>query len=173
MKKIALLVLVSFVHFASIYAQDVITLHNGTVANGKVVENNPSFIKFIYDGEEVTTTLGKVAINNIKFKSGRVEECTSKIVIEDPEKDYEKIMVLRNLEECTGLVRIQEFTEKSGGAWSIGTTSGKYVQKTIKKLQKKAASLGGCALLITSEQSHGAGFFKNPDARISAIVYKY
>ena len=58
-------------------------------------------------------------------------------------------------------------------AWSLGATSGKYMQKTLTKLQKKAAELGGCAILITSQESKDASIFRNPDARISAIVYKY
>ena len=157
----------------SSFAQDEITLHNGTVAKGKVVENEPSFIKFVYAGEDVTSTLGKVAIEKIKYQSGRVEECSQKVIIDDPDKDFEKVMILREKDECTGLVRIQEFTEKSGGAWSLGVTAGKYEQKTIKKLQKKAASLGGCAILITSQASKGAGFFRAPDAKTSAVVYKY
>ena len=159
--------------FVFSFAQDEITLHNGTVAKGKVVKNEPSFIQFVYEGEEVPSTLGKVAIEKIKFQSGRVEECSSKIVINDPNKEFDKVLILREKDECTGLVRIQEFTEKSGGAWSLGATSGKYEQKAIKKLQKKAAGLGGCVLLITSHQSKGAGFFRSPDAKVSAVVYKY
>lgn len=173
MKKIAVLISVLAFTLTSAFAQDVITMHNGTVAKGKVVENEPSFIKFIYEGEEVPSTLGKVAIEKITFQSGRVEECSQKIVIDDPNKDYEKIQVFREKDECVGLVRVQEFTEKSGGAWSLGMTAGKYEQKTIKKLQKKAASLGGCAILITSQESKGASIFRNPDAKTSAIVYKY
>ena len=173
MKKWFLIVSMFVFAFASSFAQDVITLHNGTIAKGKVVENEATFIKFVYDGEDVASTLGKVAIASIKYQSGRVEECSEKIVITDPKKDYEKIQILRDKDECIGLVRIQEFTEKSGGAWSLGATSGKYMQKTLVKMQKKAAELGGCAILITSQESKGSSIFRNPDARISAVVYKY
>ena len=157
----------------SAFAQDVITMHNGTVAKGKVVSNEPSYIKFIYEGEEVPSTLGKVAIEKIQFQSGRVEECSQKIVINDPNKDYEKIQILREKDETVGLVRVQEFTEKSGGFWSLGMTAGKYEQKTIKKLQKKAASLGGCAILITSQESKGASIFRKKKKKTSAVVLKY
>lgn len=173
MKRIALFVSFVTLIITASFAQDVVTMHNGTVAKGKVVENEPTFIKFMYEGETVASTLGKVAIEKIQFESGRVEECSQKIVINNPKKEYEKIQVLREKDECVGLVRIQEFTEKSGGAWSLGTTAGKYMQKTIKKLQQKAADLGGCAILITSEESKGRSFFRNPDARMSAVVYKY
>ena len=37
--------------FVFSFAQDEITLHNGTVAKGKVVKNEPSFIQFVYEGE--------------------------------------------------------------------------------------------------------------------------
>lgn len=135
--------------------------------------NQPSFIRFVYEGEDVPSTLGKVAIEKIKYQSGRVEECSQKIVINDLKKEYEKVLVLREKDDCVGFVRIQEFTEKSGGMWSIGATGGKYEQKTIKKLQTKAASLGGCVILITSQNSRGASFFRSPDAKTSAVVYKY
>ena len=173
MKKIILFVSAFVFAFVSSFAQDEITLHNGTVAKGKVVENEPSFIKFIYEGEEITSTLGKVAIEKIKFQSGTVEECSQKIVINDPKKEFDKVLVLREKDDCVGLVRIQEFTEKSGGLWSLGSTAGKYEQKTIKKLQQKAASLGGCVILITSQESKGASILRMPDAKTSAVVYKY
>ena len=173
MKKIILFVSAFVFALVSSFAQDEITLHNGTVAKGKVVENEPSFIKFIYEGEEITSTLGKVAIEKIKFQSGRVEECSQKIVINDPKKEFDKVLVLREKDDCVGLVRIQEFTEKSGGLWSLGSTAGKYEQKTIKKLQQKAASLGGCVILITSQESKGASILRMPDAKTSAVVYKY
>lgn len=173
MKKIILFIIVFVFTFVSSFAQDEITFHNGTVAKGKVVENEPSFIKFIYEGEDFSYTLGKVAIDKIKYQSGRVEKCSEKIVIEDLKKDYEKVLVLREKDDCAGLIRVQEYTEKSGGFWSLGTTAGKYEQKTIKKLQQKAASLGGCVILITSQNSRGASLFRNPDAKTSAVVYKY
>lgn len=172
MKKIFVL-FIFIMGVANLFAQDEITLHNGIVAKGKVVENEPAFVKFQYEGEDVSSTLGKIAIAQIKYGSGRIEECSQKVIINNPEKDFEKIQVLRDKEECTGLVRIQEFTEKSGGAWSLGTTQGKYQQKTLKKLQKKAASLGGCAILVTTQEGKGGSIFRMPEAQISAVVYKY
>ena len=173
MKKILLLAFVFTIAVFNSFAQDEVTLHNGTVAKGKVTVNEPSYIKFKYEGEDVESTIGKAAIAQIKYQSGRVEECSQKVVINNPDKEYDKVMVFREKDDCVGLVRIQEFTEKSGGMWSVGATAGKYEQKSLKKLQKKAAALGGCAILITSQESKGASLFRNPDAKVSAVVYKY
>lgn len=155
------------------YASDEITLHSGEVAKGKVVANESSFIKFVYEGEDVSTTIGKSAIESIKFESGRVEECTDKVVIDDPDKDYERINVFREKEDVIGLVRIKEITAKSGGQFAISDKEGRYIAKTIKKLQKEAAKMGGCAILITSQKGNSGGFFKNPHSAMTAVVYKY
>lgn len=172
MKKVVLLLLLML---SSIYtfASDEVTLHKGEVIKGKVLDNEPSFIKFVYDGETAPTTLGKSAIASIKFESGRVEECSEKIVIYDPNKDYEKVNVFRDKEDVVGLVRIKEITAKSGGEFAISDKEGRYIAKTIKKLQKQAAKMGGCAILITSQKGNSASFWKNPHSAMTAVVYKY
>lgn len=155
------------------FSSDEITLHRGEVIKGKVVANEPSFIKFIYEGESVSTTIGKSAIQSIKFESGRIEECTDKVVIDDPQKDYEKINVFRDKDDVIGLVRIKEITAKSGGEFAISDKEGRYIAKTIKKLQKQAAEMGGCAILITSQTGNSGSFWKNAHSAMTAVVYKY
>lgn len=155
------------------FASDVITLHNGEVIKGKVVVNEPSFVKFTYEGEDVPVSIGKVAISSIKYNSGRVEEGSEKVVINDPNSDYEKVNVFREKDEVIGLYRVKEITAKSGGEFAISDKEGRYIAKTIKKLQKQAAKMGGCAILITSQSGNSASFWKNPHSAMTAIVYKY
>ena len=154
-------------------ATDEVTLHKGEVLKGEVTENEPSWIKFVYEGEKVPTTIGKSAIASIKFSSGRVEECSPRVVIDDPNVDYEKINVFRDKDDVIGLVRIKEITAKSGGEFAVSTKEGRYIAKTIKKLQKEAAKMGGCAILITSQTGNSGGLWKNAHSAMTAVVYKY
>ena len=172
MKKLVMFIFAIAFVFNAI-AADEVTLHKGEVIKGKVVENEPSYIKFIYEGETVATSIGKIAIASIKYESGRIEECTDKVTINDPNTDYEKINVFRDKDDVVGLVRIKEITAKSGGEFAISDKEGRYIAKTIKKLQKQAAKMGGCAILITSQTGNSASFWKNPHSAMTAVVYKY
>lgn len=156
-----------------VYATDEVRLHKGDTIKGEVVENEPSFIKFIYEGEKVPTTIGKFAIASIKFSSGRIEECTKKVYVNDPNVDFEKINVFRDKEDVFGLVRITEITAKSGGEFAISDKEGRYIAKTIKKLQKQAAKMGGCAILITSQTGNSGSFWKSAHSAMTAVVYRY
>lgn len=173
LKKLLLLGSLMMLPILGCTASDEVTLHNGSVVKGKVVDNEPSYIKFTYEGEDVPTSIGKVAISSIKFNSGRVEDCTEKVVITDPKTEYEKINVFREKEDVIGLYRIKEISAKSGGEFAISDKEGRYIAKTIKKLQKIAAQMGGCAILITSQTGNSGSFWKNPHSAMTAVVYAY
>lgn len=170
-KLLSFIIICSMSLFA--YATDEVTLHKGEVVKGEVVDNEPSYIKFVYEGEKAPTTIGKSAIASIKFASGRVEECTQKVIINDPETDYERVNVFRDKDDVIGLVRVKEITAKSGGEFAISTKEGRYIAKTIKKLQKQAAKMGGCAILVTSQTGNSGGFWNNAHSAMTAVVYKY
>lgn len=173
MKKIILFGIMIMMSMLNCVASDEVTLHNGNVIKGKVVDNEPSYIKFIYEGEDVPASIGKVAIFSIKFNSGRIENCTEKVVINDPKVDYEKINVFREKEDVIGLYRMKEISAKSGGEFAISDKEGRYIAKTIKKLQIIAAKMGGCAILITSQTGNSGSFWKNPHSAMTAVVYAY
>jgi hypothetical protein len=80
---------------------------------------------------------------------------------------------LREKEDVAGLNRINEITAKSGGEFAISDKEGRYIAKTIKKLQRQAYKMGGCAVLITSQTGNSASFFKNPHSAMTAVVYSY
>lgn len=173
MKKFLILEILMLVSMLNCVASDEVTLHNGNVIKGKVVDNEPSYIKFTYEGEDVPTSIGKAAISFIKFNSGRVEDCTEKVIINDPKVDYEKIQVFRDKEDVIGLYRLKEINAKSGGEFAISDKEGRYIAKTIKKLQKIAAQMGGCAILITSQTGNSGSFWKNAHSSMTAVVYTY
>ncbi len=173
MKRITFFIIFLIFTIISVKAQDQLTLHNGIIAKGQVLESNQSYIRFIYEGETSVNIIGKIAIENIKYGSGRIEKCTEKIVINNPKKEYEKILILREEEDSEGLVRIKEIASKSGGFWSWSDNEGKYVKKNLKKLQIAAAEMGGCAVLITSQTGNHGNLFTSAHSNISAIVYKY
>ena len=55
-------------------AQDEVFFHNGTIARGKVSEVTDLFIKFCYEGEDVQNIIGRAAISEVRFSSGRVQQ---------------------------------------------------------------------------------------------------
>lgn len=172
MKRLAFIIAL-FLGMTSTSASDELTFHKGHVAKGKVVLNEATYIKFIYEGESAETTIGKIALAQIKYNSGRIEECSEKVEILDPKTDFEKVQIFRDKEDTSGLTRLKEISAKSGGEWAISLKEGRYTKKTIQKLQKQAVEMGGCAILITTEKGNSAGFFKNANSSMTAVVFKY
>ena len=166
------LFIVMFLGCLQSYASDTVILHRGDTICGRITENHISYIRFVYEGEEASVPIGKVAIEKIIYNSGRVEECSQKVTLTNPE-DFDKVVVFREKEDIAGLTRIKEILAKSGGVWSISEKEGRYIKKTIVKLQKEALNMGGCAILITSQTGNSGSYFKDPHSAMTAVVYKY
>ena len=62
-------------------AQDEVVFHNGNIAKGKVSEVTEISIKFCYEGEDAMNIIGRAAIAEIRFASGRVQQMSQKITI--------------------------------------------------------------------------------------------
>ncbi len=59
MKRITLFLLFLLFTVVSVKAQDHLTLHNGNIVKGQVLESNQSFIRFIYERETSVNLLVK------------------------------------------------------------------------------------------------------------------
>lgn len=170
MKRLSMVLLMLL--FFSVYAEDIVKLHRGEEIKGKVIEINDSYIRFIYEGEDVPVSISKIAIESILYNSGRVETCTPRVEFAEY-GDPSQVVILRDKEEVAGLTRLKEITAKSGGFWSISTKEGRYIEKNFRKLQQQAYQLGGCAVLITSQSGNSASAFKDAHSAMTATVYKY
>ena len=170
MKKLFFLLFV----FSSVtcFAQDEVIFHNGKVAKGKVSEVTEQYIKFCYEGEEVTNIIGRCSVSEIKFSSGRTEQMSQKIVVETP-KDWEKVRVVYDKNEVLGLKSLGQVEKHSSGTWSFSITGGHFSEKTLKKVRQEAAKRGGCIVLVLTQQSKSGGLFSDGHASMTGEIYTY
>lgn len=153
-------------------AQDEVVFHNGTIAKGKVSEVSELYIKFCYEGEDAMNMIGRAAISEVRFSSGRVQQMSQKIFIESA-KDWEKVRIVNDKNEVLGLKSLGQVEKHSSGTWSFSTTAGHFSEKTMKTIRKEAAARGGCIVLLMSQQSQSGGFFQNGHASMTGEIYTY
>ena len=112
---------------------DLITKHSGEVVKGKVVRVEEYTIVYKYDGEDAENSIGKYAVEKIVYgKSGRIEDVTSKIVI-NGESDWEKVVVLEDKAYISGLKKGDEIRGKTGFiSLHTGNTADKKAEKKLK-----------------------------------------
>jgi hypothetical protein len=60
-------------------SNDIIVKHTGENLNVKIISVDEK-ITFIYPNEHATQTIGKNAVREIVFSSGRIQQCSEKIV---------------------------------------------------------------------------------------------
>ncbi len=174
MKKIILLLVLTFGLNVSYAQVDVITKHNGETVNGKVVKLEEFTIVFKYDGEDAENTISKYAVEKIVYgKSGRVEEITEKIVI-NSEEDWEKVVILEDKAYITGLKKGEEVRGKTG---LINYHTGNTGDKKAEKKLKMAAAAIGCPFILQTADKTTVGASSNSLGGSQAIKkgvgYKY
>ena len=116
--------------------------------------------------------IGRAAIAEIRFASGRVQQMSQKIFIES-EKDWEKVRIVNDKNEVMGLKSLGQVEKHSSGTWSFSITAGHFSEKTMKKIRKEAAARGGCIVLVLSQQSQSGGFFQDGHASMTGEIYTY
>lgn len=114
------------------------------------LKNIPLYLK--YDGEDAENTLSKYSIEKIVYgKSGRIEEVTEKIVLNNKEDDWEKVIILEEKSYIAGLKKGDDVRGKTGLInYHTGNTGDK---KAEKKLKMAAAEKGYPFILMTDDKS--------------------
>ena len=160
--------------FASIscFAQDEVVFHNGQIAKGKVSEVTDLFIKFKYAGEDVDNTIGRAAIAEVRFSSGRVQQMSQKVMVNSAD-DWENVRIVTDKNEVMGLKSLGQIEKHSSGTWSFSITAGHFSEKTMKKIRMEAAKRGGCIVLMLSQSSQSGGFFQDGHASMTGEIYTY
>jgi hypothetical protein len=154
------------------YAQDEVVYHNGKIAKGKVNEVTEQFIKFCYEGEDAVNIIGRCAISEVRYSSGRTQEMSEKINVKSPE-DWEKVRIVYDKNEVLGLKSLGQVEKHSSGTWSFSITAGHFSEKTLKKVRKEAANRGGCIVLILTQQSKSGGLLSDGHASMTGEIYTY
>ena len=155
-------------------AQDKIVKLNGKTINGKVTEIAVSTIKYKVDGEDFIRNVISSEVQEIIFKSGKVESLNKRISIFG-ESDWAKVQVLNFESEIDGLVKGEEIKAIVHGSLST-TTKSKINNKALQKIKRIAASKGYHAIVILNEERKGAHSGKSRGglkASITALGYSY
>jgi sRNA-binding regulator protein Hfq len=153
---------------------DKIYKYSGQTIDGKVLRVDEYTIIYKYDGEDAENTISKYAIEKIVYgKSGRVEEVTEKIEINNKE-DWEKVIILEEKSYIAGLKKGEDVRGKTGLINYHSGNSGD--KKAEKKLKMDAAEKGYPFILMTDDKStvgassNGLGGFSANKKRNSIVV---
>lgn len=161
-----------FLFCINIVAQDEVIFHNGNIAKGKVSEVTDQYIRFCYEGEDVINIIGRSALSEVRFSSGRIQQMSQKIYVNSAE-DWQKVRVVNDKNEVLGLKSLGQVEKHSSGTWSFSITAGHFSEKTLKKIRKEAAKRGGCIVLVLSQQSKSGGVFNDGHASMTGEIYTY
>src|SRR5215510_2937853 len=135
-----------------LFGQDKVHLHNGKNVEVKIIKVSEFTISYSYPNETAEQTVGKYAVEKIKYASGREEKITDKIVISGKD-DWEKVMILEKAEQAVGLKSLGEVDGKTSGMMGFHT-AGSADKKSMKKLLEDAAEKGAQFVLITADKDN-------------------
>jgi uncharacterized protein YbjQ (UPF0145 family) len=150
MRKPLMLLIALFVTALTFGQSDKLFKHTGEKIDAKIIKVGEWTISFSYPNETAEQTISKYAVAKIEYASGRKEDITEKIVINDKE-DWEKVIILEDAGASVGLKRQGEIKGKTGGMFSY-RTSGNADKKAMERLKKEAAELGAPFVILMSEK---------------------
>ncbi|MCU0335401.1 MAG: hypothetical protein MUF62_10210 [Chitinophagaceae bacterium] len=131
-------------------AQDKIKKHDGETLTVKVIRVTESSIVFRYEGEEAEQLLGRLAVKEITYSSGRKEQISEKIVVSSKD-DWEKVQIVEDKAMIAGLKKGDEIRGKTSGIMGFHTAN-TADRKAMRKLMEAAAEAGAPFVLITSDK---------------------
>ncbi|HLD52906.1 MAG TPA: hypothetical protein VJA82_06365 [Sediminibacterium sp.] len=130
--------------------EDTLVLHNGNMIMGAVTSINHYTVSFKYTNENTEQQLSNFAIKQIQFESGRTQMITEKISIQG-EEDWEKVIILEDKEQRTGLKRISDINAHTKFINLHTANSGN--NKVTEKLKREAAKLNCPFILINFDRA--------------------
>lgn len=172
MKKMILFV-AFFVLSFSLSAQDKLVKHAGEDLDVKVIRLTESTVIFRHKGEDAEQVIGKAAVKEIVYSSGRKEVVSDKVEIASKE-DWEKVQIFTNSEMVVGLKKGEEIRGKTSGLMGVHTAASAD-KKAMKKLQEAAAEQGAPFVLITTNNDArtAQGGFGSTQGLKKGFMYSY
>ncbi|TDE15283.1 hypothetical protein [Dyadobacter psychrotolerans] len=167
-----LLFAVAFLLTTSAMSQDLITTHGGNNMQVKVLAVNENSISYTFPGETVTNTIGKAAVNKVKYASGREETISDKVDVSG-EEGWQHVIITNNPNEVIGLKRKGEVKGKAGGYWGMRTVKGAD-KKATERIKKDAIEMGAHVVFIQQHETTGRKmYYSNPESIQSGTAYGY
>ena len=128
---------------------DTIFFHNGKTAIGKIISVSGYTISYQYKDEVTEQLVGKYAVSNIHYRSGRNEWISDKITITG-ENDWKKVIVLEDKSQDAGLVRVSNIRANTKFINLHTANSGE--ERVSEMLLREAAKQQCPFILITYER---------------------
>ena len=155
------------------YSQDKIYTHKGDSIVCKVTEMGEKTIKYKYEGEELTNSITKNLVSQVKFANGRTQKVSDKVVVASV-LDWEKVIITNVESDVEGLTRVGEMMAKASSGWRT-TNQGKMEKKAMDKLKKDAAAQGCHIVLLLTTTGKGGhyGVSGGTKASVTGVAYKY
>lgn len=159
---------------SSVYAQyDTLFLHNGKVEPASVLRINMHTITFRFKEEDAERNMGKMAIQKIVYRSGRVEFPSVRHEV-PPDSLWKNIVVIRDIAETEGLTKVGAI--QSHTAFINLHTSSTGERAARRKLYKKAIELNCPFVFILEDKEISYGtikFWGVSQHKFKAIAYRY
>ena len=145
---------------------DVMYLHDGTAINCTVFRVDNFVIIYTYNGEQTQQVISKYAVEKIVHSnSGRVEKISDKVNVSGS-KDWDKVIILEDKSNITGLNKVGEIRGQSTN-WSGFNNLNHRDYKAVKKIKMEAAEMGCQFILLES------GLNGSYQSVRKGIAYKY
>ena len=114
---------------------DSVFFRNGNAHAVNVIRSNNESIEYMYPNETVIIETYKTQLLRVKYRSGRVEECSELLKIKRITNfsDWENVVVTYLADDTKGLEKVSEISYVSGwgGAWAAGMGYNKAIQGLI------------------------------------------
>jgi len=152
MKRIQLTLLATLFTLIAFAQNDKLLKHDGKSVDVKVLKVSEFTITFTYPNETAEQSIGKYAVKEIDYASGRKESVTDKVQVAG-EDDWENVVIVEDKAAVEGLKKLGEIRGKTNGLFAFHT-AGSADKKSMKKLKAAAAELGGQFVLLTSDKDN-------------------
>jgi len=113
-------------------------------------------VSFTYPGEDLVNTIYKNTVEQIIFKSGRVQrfaEATSFKPVNGPE-DFENVSITKVEGEVKGLFKLANVSSKAKGTTTMSNIE-RVKERAYRKMKIEAAMQGANVIFLTQQQTHG------------------
>jgi hypothetical protein len=146
---------------------DTIFKLNGSVMPVDITTVTPTYISFIYPGKKEEFTIERKEVQQIIYKSGKIDVLNKAAFELIDESSWEAVWMTEDKKEIGDLYMLGEIEARSPSSARSASAAKK---GAIIKLKKKAANMKGSLILVTRKETSG-GYGEYPGYYIKGIAY--
>lgn len=172
MKKILILTFLGCLSIirAQNITDDIIIKINGDSIKSTVISIDDK-ITYSYPNERVVISVSKNCVNKIIYGSGRVDNFSEKIIINDI-KDWEKVVITNDPEDVKCLKRKGEVRASANNSWNFDSKM-TVEKKSMERFKKEAAKLKAHIILIEDQYKKSVTYWEGDVSSKYGIAYSY